>query len=67
MSRPKVYTPDQARRVLRIGRSRFYELLRQGKIGSIRNGRRFLIPEECLASFIQRQVAAQGESRINNE
>lgn len=67
MSTPKVYTANEARRVLRIGRSRFYDLLRQGKIDSIRNGRRFLIPEECLAIYLQREVAAQDERRSSDD
>ncbi len=56
MNAPIVYTPDEARNKLKIGKSRFYELLRQGKIKSIRNGRRYLIPESSLFEFIESQT-----------
>ncbi len=53
MPPPMMYTPEEARKLLRIGRSRFYELLRQGQIKSVRNGRRYLIPEACLNEYIK--------------
>ena len=49
---PRVYTPEEARKTLRIGRNRIYELLRSGLLKSIRNGRNYLIPESCLNDFI---------------
>ncbi|MBQ8904862.1 MAG: helix-turn-helix domain-containing protein [Ruminococcus sp.] len=52
MNFAKIYTPEEARKVLRIGRTRLYNLLRQGKLKSIKNGRRFLIPQECIAEYI---------------
>ena len=52
----KVHTPNEASRILRVGRSKIYELLRSGKLKSIRNGRRFLIPDECIVEFIKSQV-----------
>ena len=56
MSLPKIYTPEQARAKLGIGRTRFYELLRNGQIRAIRNGRNFLVPESSLADFIEEQL-----------
>ena len=56
---PKVYTPDEARKLLKIGRTRFFELLHQGKIKSLRNGRRYLIPESCLLDYIDSETAIQ--------
>lgn len=61
MSTPIVYTPDEARRILKIGRSRFYELLRQGAIKSVKNGRRFLIPRECLMDYLKSMGTSQDE------
>ncbi len=59
----KVYTPDEARRMLRIGRSRIYALLRAGKLKSVRNGRRFLIPEDCLERYKKESVhGKEGDS-----
>ena len=56
MSLPKIYTPEQARAKLGIGRTRFYELLRNGQIRAIRNGRNFLIPESSLMEYIEKQL-----------
>ena len=56
MSLPKIYTPEEARTRLQIGRTKFYELLRDGRIKAIRNGRNFLIPESSLAEYIEQQL-----------
>ena len=45
---PKIYKPEEARKLLHIGRNRFYELLQRGELHAIRNGRNYLIPESCL-------------------
>lgn len=56
---PRIYTPEEARRVLHIGRNRIYELLRSGLLKSIRNGRNYLIPESCLSDFIEAELAGK--------
>lgn len=56
---PIVYTPNEAMQILKIGRSRFYTLLREGKIKAIRNGRRYLIPEACITTYIESQTASR--------
>ena len=48
---PKIYKPEEARKLLQMGRNRFYELLHSGELKSIRNGRNYLIPEPCLMLF----------------
>ena len=58
----KVYTPDEARRILRIGRSRVYELLRSGELRSVKNGRRFLIPESCINEYLTVQTFSSQEA-----
>ena len=66
MSLPRIYTPEEARAKLGIGRTRFYELLRDGRIKAIRNGRNFLIPECSLAEYIEQQLRhAEGEGSKN--
>lgn len=52
-----IYTPRQAWEKLGIGRTRFYQLLKEGKIRYFKNGRRFLIPESAIAEFIAEQTA----------
>ena len=66
MSLPKIFTPEEARAKLGIGRTRFYEMLRDGRIKSIRNGRIYLVPESSLAEYIEQQIHhAEGEGRSN--
>ncbi|MGN0575564.1 MAG: helix-turn-helix domain-containing protein [Ruminococcus sp.] len=48
----KIYTPKQAWELLNIGRTRFYQLLKEGKIRYFKNGNRYLIPESAILAFI---------------
>ncbi len=52
----KIYTPRQAWEKLGIGRTRFYQFLKEGKIRYFKNGRRFLIPEGAITEFIEEQT-----------
>ena len=54
---PKIYKPEEARKLLQMGRNRFYDLLHSGELKSIRNGRNYLIPESCLTAYIEAGVA----------
>ena len=56
---PKIYTPEEARKLLHIGRNRIYELLQSGELKSLRNGRNFLIPETCLTAFIEAETCVK--------
>ncbi len=40
---PLVYTPEEARRLLKLGRSSIYEGIRRGEIPHLKVGRRILI------------------------
>ena len=53
----KIYTPKQAWKKLGIGRTRFYQFLKEGRIHYFKNGRRYLIPESAIDAFIQEQTA----------
>ncbi len=53
----KIYTPRQAWEKLGIGRTRFYQFLKEGRIRYFKNGRRFLIPEGAITEFIEEQTA----------
>lgn len=53
----KIYTPKDAWEKLGIGRTRFYQFLKEGRIRYFKNGRRFLIPESAIAEFIEEQTA----------
>lgn len=49
---PDVLVVTDLMRILRIGRSKAYELLRNGTVVSIRVGKRYLIPKIFLAEFL---------------
>ncbi len=66
MFTPNIYTPAEARKILRIGRNRIYELLCQEKLKSIKNGRRFLIPQECLMEYIASNTTATDSEEVDD-
>lgn len=45
-------TPEEAAQTLGIGRSKVYELLRAGSLGSVRIGASRRIPVEALRAYI---------------
>jgi excisionase family DNA binding protein len=47
LSRPTI-TPKEARQILRLSKNGVYEALRRGDIGSVRIGRKILIPTAPL-------------------
>ena len=57
----KIYTPREAWKLLRIGRTRFYQLLKERRIKYFMNGRHYLIPESSLVSFIEKNLIEDGE------
>jgi len=59
----KVLTPRESWQLLGIGRTKFYQLLAEGKIRYFKNGRRFLIPESAIDEFIEEQTAMALDGR----
>lgn len=57
----KIYTPREAWKLLGIGRTRFYQLLKERRIKYFKNGRNYLIPESSLVNFIEKNVIEDGE------
>lgn len=47
------YTPAELPDLLRVGRDKVYELLRTGRLRSVRVGRRYLIPSDAVADFFK--------------
>ena len=45
----KIYTPREAWELLGIGRTRFYQLMKEKRIKYFKNGRCYLIPESAIA------------------
>lgn len=51
-SLPLVLTVTETGEVLRIGRSKTYELIRCGKLRSIRIGKQIRVPREAIAELL---------------
>ena len=53
-------TPEQFKsRMPNVGRNSLYQLLRSGRIKSVRLGRKYLIPASELEAVPQREIEAQ--------
>lgn len=50
---PIVYSPDEARKLLKISRGLIYVAIHTGQIPSIRIGRRILIPRVALDRLLE--------------
>lgn len=58
----KIYTPREAWELLGIGRTRFYQLMKERRIKYFKNGSRYLIPESSLVNFIENNIIEDGET-----
>jgi len=56
---PLVYSPDEARKLLKISRGLIYEAINTGRIPSIRIGRRILIPRSRLERLLNEGAVAK--------
>ena len=52
MTDPILLTPTEAARALGIGRSKLYELMREGRIRSVRIGTCRRVPTSALDEFV---------------
>lgn len=59
-----VYTPEEAAQVLKIGRTKIYELLHCGKLRSVRIGRTRRIPVAALESFLEEQQEVRVDDAV---
>jgi excisionase family DNA binding protein len=51
---PRCLSVEQAARLLNVGRSTAYDLIRSGELRSVKIGRRRLVPRDALDSLINR-------------
>lgn len=49
---PEALTVPEAARLMRIGKNKAYELVNAGVIGSIRIGRKIIVPKTALITFL---------------
>ena len=47
-----LYSVDEAAVALRLSRSALYELIRSGRLRSVKSGRRRLVPVAALAEYV---------------
>lgn len=48
-----LYTVEQAREQLAIGRTRFFDLIRGGEIESVKIGNSRRVPHEALVAYVE--------------
>lgn len=63
MTDPLLLGVREAARRLGLGRDAAYSLVREGRLRSVRVGRRVLIPRVELEAFLAREMAREGEPR----
>lgn len=51
-SYPDVLTPEEAMKVLCIGRNNIYKLLQSGSLKSLKIGKQYRIPKKYILTFI---------------
>ena len=49
---PVLYRVDEAADALRLSRSLLYELIRSGRLRTVKQGRRRLVPVSALAEYV---------------
>lgn len=59
MTEQLVVTPEEAAEILKVSRSRIYELIRKGEIASVKLGRVRRIRVEKLREYLDRLEAEQ--------
>jgi excisionase family DNA binding protein len=52
MATPQLYQVHEAARVLSISRTVIYELIRSGRLRSVKEGRTRLIPASAVAEYV---------------
>ena len=49
---PEVLTVLEVAEILRVGKNKAYDLVRDGKISSIKIGGKIIVPKMCLVQFL---------------
>lgn len=60
----RLYTIEEARVMLRLGKTKIFDLLRNGRLRSVREGRARRIPPSAIAEYIallEREAAEDAE------
>ena len=59
MPQPAALSPDLAAAYLGLGRTTTYRLIKEGRLRSIKVGRRRLVPAEEITRFLADEIEAQ--------
>ena len=49
---PDVLTVSDLVRLLRMGKNTVYKLIKEGDIGSIKKGKKIIVPKVCLVEYL---------------
>ncbi len=61
---PEVLTVTEAAKILRIGKNKAYDMIKNGKLSSIKMGGKIIVPKMCLVRFLTDTDNFQMSSRI---
>jgi excisionase family DNA binding protein len=61
---PEVLMVSEAAKILRIGKNKAYDLIKNGKLSSIKMGGKIIVPKMCLVRFLTDTDNFQMSSRI---
>lgn len=50
---PDILTAKQLYEILPVGKNKIYSLLTNGKIKSIHEGNKYLIPKQCVIEYLE--------------
>lgn len=53
---PLVYDVEEAAEALRLSRSQIYELIRSGRLRTLKEGRRRLVPVSALMAYLEARL-----------
>lgn len=57
---PDVLTPAEVRSFLRLGRNATYDLLKGGKLRSVRLGQKYLVPRKAVRELLDSSAEPHG-------
>ena len=62
---PDVLLPEEAMKVLMIGRNKIYELLKRNELKAIKIGKQYRIPKKSLQEYIESCYAINADDSDN--
>lgn len=64
-SAPSAYRPDQLPALLTLSQAMCYRMIRDGRIRSIRAGRRYIVPADAVADFLANGPRTEAQIKAN--